>query len=83
MTQGLLLDLVSWWTPLIYIENCLFCYASIMILHSYFIVQEEAISGSRVEEISLALYSSSSTSSEQLFSLNIGEIKVNIELKQV
>ena len=54
-----------------------------MILHSYFIVQEEAISGSRVEEISLALYSSSSTSSEQLFSLSFGEIKVNIELKQV
>ena len=60
-----------------------FFYANIVILYSYFIVQEEAISGSRVEEISLALCSSSSTSSEQSFSLSIGEIKVNFKLKQV
>ena len=54
-----------------------------MILHSYFLVQEEAISGSRVEEIGIALYSSSSsTSSEQSFSLSIGEIKVNVKLNR-
>ena len=74
MTLCFMLDLLSWY----------FCHTSIMILHSHFLVQEEAISGSRVEEISIALYSSSSSStrSEQPFSLSIGEIKVNVKLNR-
>ena len=53
----------------------------VISVSSYFLVQREEISESRVEEISLVLYSSGVADGDGSFSINIGEIKVNDRLR--
>lgn len=53
----------------------------VISVSSYFLVQREEISESRVEELSLALYSSGGGDGDGSFSINIGEIKVNDRLR--
>jgi len=53
----------------------------VISVSSYFLVQQEEISENRVEELSLALYSSGGGDGDGSFSINIGEIKVNDRLR--